>query len=223
MFWVVVELTLLPGLEAHLLLHDRAPPGVWGGIPSHSCSPVVTFWFQEPGLSSLPRSPSFLTLARWECLHLQKAVASGGYLGWALCLQQGYQEQVNSILRRGPFYLHEKRELSALVPEKVAAHQSLPRWPLGRTKGNCFFKSRVCKLGVTSKWDLSWWMLFFFVFFQMDKLGSIFYVFQTPGIPVGPYSLAFPSPSPSSFSPLFPIGCRSPLPSLSPSFLSLGV
>ena len=122
-------------------------------------------------------------------------MASGGYLGWAPCLQQGYQEQVNSILRRGPFYLHEKRELSALVPEKVAAHQSLPRWPLGRTKGNCFFKSRICKLGITSKWDLSSWMLFFFVFFQMDKLGSVFYVFQTPGIPVGPYSLAFPFPA----------------------------
>ena len=29
----------------------------------------------------------------------------------------------------------------------------------------------------------------------MDKLGSVFYVFQTPGIPVGPYSLAFPFPA----------------------------
>jgi len=100
--------------------------------------------------------------------------------------------------------LHEKRELSALVPEKVAAHQSLPRCPLGRIKGNCFFKSRICKLGITSKWDLSSWMLFFFVFFQMDKLGSVFYVFQTPGIPVGSYSLAFPFPSLFFFFFTFP-------------------
>ena len=62
-------------------------------------------------------------------------------------------------------------------------------------KGQLFVKSRICKLGVTSQWDLSWWTLFFFLFFQMDKLGSVFYVFQTPGISVGPYSLAFPFPS----------------------------
>ena len=80
-------------------------------------------------------------------------------------------------------------------------------------------------MGITSKWDLSSWMLFFFVFFQMDKLGSVFYVFQTPGIPVGSYSLAFPFPSLFFFFffSLFPIGYHSPLPSPSPSFLSLGV
>lgn len=50
---------------------------------------------------------------------------------------------------------------------------------------------------------------FSFSFLPDGQIDSIFYVFQTPGIPMGPYSLAFPSPSPLLFFPLFPIGCRS--------------
>lgn len=50
----------------------------------------------------------------------------------------------------------------------------------------------------------------------MDKLGSIFYVFQTPGISLwSPYSLLSLPPSPLLFPPFFQLAAA-PLPSLSP-------
>lgn len=152
-----MELLPYPGLEAQLLLNVPTK-GCGCGSPYHSLAPIVMVLWQEPELISMlepsPEAHSFLTLASQSIFTFKRAMLLGDSLDWTAYL---HQEQVNSAFKkRSPSLFAWEKRILCIYKGKATTHQSIPRWPLRRTKGSWFFKSRVCKLEVTSKWLLSW-------------------------------------------------------------------
>lgn len=123
---------------------------------------------------TLSRSPSFLTLAQQRIPQKQLPLWRWRCSCWAAYLSRGARNRLTVFKKRPPCLFAWEKRIWAFAQEKVTAHQSLPRWPLRRTKGSWFFKSRVCKLGVTTTGISLGRTFFFFFFFLIDKLGSIF-------------------------------------------------